>query len=125
MSRETSFMRTLCLGEIQPELICPFPSLSDEEKETLDTVRTSVAQLMESHISDFVEWDRTGVFPPEFIDELKEFGLFSLVIPEDDGGLGMGSAAYSRTLQELARFDAATAVTVGAHSSIGMRGLLL
>jgi alkylation response protein AidB-like acyl-CoA dehydrogenase len=33
--------------------------------------------------------------------------------------------AYSRTLQEVAKYDATVAVTIGAHSSIGMRGLLL
>jgi len=33
--------------------------------------------------------------------------------------------AYSRVVQELGRYDGSTAVTVGAHSSIGMRGLLL
>jgi acyl-CoA dehydrogenase family member 9 len=52
-------------------------------------------------------------------------GFFGLVIPEEFGGLGFGSAAYSRALQEVAKYDASVAVTVGAHSSIGMRGLLL
>src|SRR5690606_8042773 len=82
-------------------------------------------QMLSSHEKDFVKWDREGEFPDEFIEELKEFGLFSLVIPEEAGGLGFGSAAYSRTLQEISRYDASAAVTVGAHSSIGMRGLLL
>ncbi|MBC7172374.1 MAG: acyl-CoA dehydrogenase family protein, partial [Polyangiaceae bacterium] len=60
-----------------------------------------------------------------YIDELKEFGAFGLVIPEALGGMGFGSQAYSRALQSIARHDASTAVTIGAHSSIGMRGLLL
>jgi len=47
------------------------------------------------------------------------------VIPEEHGGLAFGSSAYSRALQEVAKYDASVAVTVGAHSSIGMRGLLL
>ena len=81
--------------------------------------------MLLSHKEDFVNWDRAGEFPEEFIEELKEFGLFSLVIPEEEGGLGFGNAAYSRTLQEISKYDASAAVTVGAHSSIGMRGLLL
>jgi alkylation response protein AidB-like acyl-CoA dehydrogenase len=113
------------MGEVDPSLVNPFPKIDAGEKETLETVLSSLRQLMASHQEDFVTWDREGQFSSEFIEELKEFGLFSLVIPEDAGGLGLGNAAYSRTLQELARFDAATAVTVGAHSSIGMRGLLL
>jgi alkylation response protein AidB-like acyl-CoA dehydrogenase len=80
---------------------------------------------MESHEKDFRSWDEKAELPPELIAELKEFGLFGLVIPEEHGGMGFGASAYSRALQEVARFDASVAVTVGAHSSIGMRGLLL
>ncbi len=47
------------------------------------------------------------------------------MVPEPYGGMGLGATAYSRVLQEIGRYDASTAVTVGAHSSIGMRGLLL
>lgn len=120
-----SFMRGLCMGDIQSELVVPFPKISEAERETLETVTSSLRQMLSSHEKDFVEWDRKGEFPEEFIEELREFGLFSLVIPEEAGGLGFGNAAYSRTLQEISRYDASAAVTVGAHSSIGMRGLLL
>jgi alkylation response protein AidB-like acyl-CoA dehydrogenase len=63
--------------------------------------------------------------PADFLQELKEFGMFGLIIPEEHGGMGLGNMAYSRTLQEVGRYDASVAVTIGAHSSIGMRGLLL
>lgn len=125
MNKDKSFMRALCMGHIHNDLIFPFPEISDSEKETLATITTSLRQMLSSHEKDFVEWDRVGEFPPEFIDELKEFGLFSLVVPEEYGGIGLGNAAYSRTLQEISKYDASAAVTVGAHSSIGMRGLLL
>jgi alkylation response protein AidB-like acyl-CoA dehydrogenase len=125
MDSEKSFMRGLCMGLIQEDLILPFPEIPRAEQETLETVITSLRQLLSSHADDFPTWDRQGEFPQQFIDELKEFGLFSLIIPEAAGGLGLGNAAYSRTLQEISRYDASAAVTVGAHSSIGMRGLLL
>lgn len=125
MDSEKSFMRGLCMGLIQGDLILPFPQIPDSERETLETVIGSLRQMLGSHAKDFVTWDREGEFPDEFIEELKDFGLFSLIVPEDAGGLGMGNAAYSRTLQEISKYDASAAVTVGAHSSIGMRGLLL
>lgn len=125
MDKEKSFMRGLCMGHIHHELVVPFPEIAESEKETLETVITSLRSLLESHKEDFVKWDRAGEFPPEFIEELKEFGLFSLIIPEENGGLALGNAAYSRTLQEISKYDGSTAVTVGAHSSIGMRGLSL
>ncbi len=63
--------------------------------------------------------------PAEFVQQLREFGLFGLIIPEEHGGMGFGNMAYSRTLQQVARHEASVALTIGAHSSIGMRGLKL
>ncbi len=123
--RNVSFMRSLCLGEIEEDIIIPFPEIAEQEKETLRTVTDSIDSLLKSHQADFREWDEKGELPLEVVDELKEFGMFGLVVPEEAGGLGFGSMAYSRALQEVARYDASIAVTVGAHSSIGMRGLLL
>ena len=123
--KTVSFMRSLCMGQIEEDVILPFPTISDTEKETLRGVVSSLEQLLGPHEKDFRDWDRSGEFPNEFIEELKSFGLFSFVIPEQHGGLAFGSSAYSRALQEVAKYDASVAVTVGAHSSIGMRGLLL
>jgi acyl-CoA dehydrogenase family protein 9 len=123
--RTASFMRSLCMGQIEEEILLPFPEISGAEKETLQGVVSSLEQLLKPHSEDFRRWDRKGEFPPEFVDELRQFGLFGLVIPEEHGGMGFGSAAYSRSLQEVAKYDASAAVTIGAHSSIGMRGLLL
>lgn len=125
MTKEKSFMKALCMGRVDADLVLPFPEISETEKEVLASVTDSLQKLLQSHQHDFVSWDREGEFPDEFIEELKEFGLFSLIIPEEFGGLGLGNAAYSRTLQEISKYDASAAVTVGAHSSIGMRGLLL
>jgi acyl-CoA dehydrogenase family member 9 len=123
--KTVSFMRSLCMGQIEEDVILPFPTIPSAEKETLRGVVSSLEQLLKPREADFRHWDRAGEFPPEFIEELKSFGLFSFVIPEEHGGLAFGSSAYSRALQEVAKYDASVAVTVGAHSSIGMRGLLL
>ena len=120
-----SFMRSLCMGSIEEQVIFPFPKVQDEHKETLHGVIDSLKQLLSPRAEDFRKWDRAGEMPMDFIEELKQFGLFGLVIPEEYGGLGFKSTAYARTLQEVAKYDASVAVTIGAHSSIGMRGLLL
>jgi acyl-CoA dehydrogenase family protein 9 len=120
-----NFMRSLCMGQIEEDIILPFPELAQADKETLEGVFATLDQLLGPHEADLRSWDRKGEFPSEFVQELREAGLFSFVIPEESGGLGFGSKAYSRALQQVARYDASIAVTVGAHSSIGMRGLLL
>jgi acyl-CoA dehydrogenase family member 9 len=120
-----SFMRSLCMGIIEEQVIFPFPRVQEDQRETLKGVIDSINRLLGPRADDFRKWDRAGEIPPEFIEELRQFGLFGLVIPEEYGGLGFKSTAYSRTLQEIAKHDASVAVTIGAHSSIGMRGLLL
>jgi alkylation response protein AidB-like acyl-CoA dehydrogenase len=121
----TSFMRSLCMGRIEQDVIFPFPTLSETERETLGDISGALQGLLGPRAEDFRKWDVEGELPLAFIDELKEFGMFGLVIPEKHGGMGLGNKAYSRTLQEVAKYDASVAVTIGAHSSIGMRGLLL
>jgi alkylation response protein AidB-like acyl-CoA dehydrogenase len=120
-----SFMRSLCMGVIEEQVILPFPKVQEEHRDTLKGVIDAVNQLLGSHTEDFGKWDRQGEMPVAFVERLKEFGLFGLVIPEEYGGMGFTSTAYARTLQEVAKHDASVAVTIGAHSSIGMRGLLL
>jgi acyl-CoA dehydrogenase family protein 9 len=123
--KTASFVQALCMGHIEEEIVVPYPEMKPAEKETLGQVLASVNQLLAPRARDFGEWDVRGEMPKSFIEELKSFGLFGLVVPEEHGGLGFGAAAYSRTLQEIAKHDASVALTVGAHSSIGMRGLLL
>jgi acyl-CoA dehydrogenase family protein 9 len=121
----TGFMRSLCMGQIEQDVLFPFPTMSSEQKETLHDIAGALEDLLGARSEEFRQWDVDGHMPAEFIDELKEFGLFSLIIPEAHGGMGLGNMAYSRTLQEVGRYDASVAVTIGAHSSIGMRGLTL
>jgi len=121
----TSFMRSLCMGHIEQDVLFPFPTLSTDQKETLHEIAGALEDLLAPRADDFRQWDVDSEMPAEFIEELKAFGLFGLIIPEAHGGLGLGNMAYSRTLQEVGRYDASVAVTIGAHSSIGMRGLVL
>jgi acyl-CoA dehydrogenase family member 9 len=123
--QSTSFMRALCMGEIEEDVLLPFPQVPDKDAETLRQVLASLAQLLGPKEKDFRAWDVAGELPSAFIEELKQFGLFGMVVPEEFGGLGFGSTAYSRALQEVSRYDGSVAATIGAHQSIGMRGLLL
>ena len=124
-SENTSFMRSLCMGRIEEGLLFPFPKMKKEEQEILRSMAQSFQQWLGSREKEFRKWDDEAEIPKEFIQEMREFGLFSLIIPEEFGGLGLSATAYSRVLQELTRFDGSVVLTAGAHSSIGMRGLVM
>ena len=80
---------------------------------------------MKENQSKFREFDAKGEQPQDYINALKELGLFGLIIPEDFGGVGLSNLSYSRVLQQVCKEDASTGLTIGAHSSIGMKGLVL
>lgn len=123
--KSVSFMQSLCMGQIVEDMIYPFPQMKKEEKETLKTLMDSLSSWLKGRDAEFRKWDEKGEMPAAFVQEMREMGLFGLIVPEDFGGLGLTSTAYSRVLQELVRYDASIALTAGAHSSIGMRGLMI
>ncbi len=123
--KSVSFMRSLCMGQIEEEVILPFPELKEDEKDNLKGMISAVESWLKTKEPEFRKWDRQGELPAELIQEMKGVGLFGLVTPEQYGGVGFKSIAYSRFVQCMAQFDGSVALTVGAHNSIGMRGLVL
>ena len=88
-------------------------------------VLDSVDRFLEDKQDEFRQWDEAGEQPEEFIQGLRELGLFGLIIPEEHGGIALSNTGYSRVLQQSSRYDSSVSLTIGAHSSIGMKGLLL
>lgn len=120
-----SFLSGLCVGHIAESQIFPYPEIKPEEAETLKGVMEAVDSFLKGRQADFRKWDTAGELPQEILQQMREFGLFGLIVPESAGGLGLSTTGYSRTLQQLGRHDASIALTAGAHSSIGMKGLIL
>jgi acyl-CoA dehydrogenase family protein 9 len=115
----------LFLGEIRGEVLLPFPAISPSEQETLRFVIESIDKFMGEKAEDYRRFDVAGEQPSEYVEELKSLGLFSLIIPEEFSGLGLSNSGYARVLQQTSRYDASTSLTIGAHSSIGLKALLL
>jgi alkylation response protein AidB-like acyl-CoA dehydrogenase len=61
------------------------------------------------------EYDRTGAFPFENYERMREAGYLRAIVPEELGGLGAGLAEMARAQQELARGCASTALAVNMH----------
>ena len=113
------------LGAVLSDALFPFPDVNPNEKETLSMIIESIDRFMEGKEAAFAEYDKKGQQPDDYLNALRELGLFGLIIPEEFGGLGLSAIGYSRALQQISRYDGSTGLTVGAHSSIGMKGLLL
>ena len=77
--KTASFVQSLCMGQIEEQIVVPYPEMKAPEKETLGQVLASVNQLLSPRERDFREWDVRGEMPRAFVEELKAFGLFGLV----------------------------------------------
>lgn len=120
-----SVAKGLMAGRIIEEDLFPYPELAAQDREVLASMLEAIDEFLAPHHEDFKRWDREAEQPREFIDGLKELGLFGLIIPEEHGGLGLSNASYARVLAQTSMHDSSTTLTIGAHSSIGMKGLLL
>ncbi|MBS0394997.1 MAG: acyl-CoA dehydrogenase family protein [Proteobacteria bacterium] len=122
---DQSVAKHLLFGSVLGQNLFPYPAISERDRESLGLIIESIDKFLSGKADDFKRWDRAAQQPAEFIDELRELGLFGLVIPEAFGGLGLSNAAYARVLSQTSRYDSSVSLTIGAHSSIGMKGLLL
>jgi alkylation response protein AidB-like acyl-CoA dehydrogenase len=124
-ANQLSPAKTLFLGNLATDVFFPYPTISGEERETIEMIIDSVDRFMSSKGEDYRRYDREGSQPDQYVQALREMGLFGLIIGEEYGGIGLSNSGYSRVLQQTSRYDASTSLTIGAHSSIGMKGLIL
>jgi len=96
--------------------------LTPEQELIRDTVRTFARERVQPVAA---ELDLESRFPYELVSELAELGLMGLPIPEEYGGAGGDTVSYAIAIEELTRVDSSVAITVAAHTSLGMMPILL
>jgi butyryl-CoA dehydrogenase len=91
-------------------------TLSDEQQ----MIREMCRQFADEEIKPRAEeMDREGAFPYELVRKMGELGLLGLPFPEEYGGAGADFLSYCLALEEIGRGDAAVAITMEAHTSLG------
>ncbi|MEZ5440292.1 MAG: acyl-CoA dehydrogenase family protein [Lysobacterales bacterium] len=125
LRRELSVAKNLFFGEILEENLFPYPQMPARDRELLGMMTEAIDDFLAGNREQIDAMDRAGDMPAEFLQSLREMGLFGLIIGEDFGGMALSNAAYARVLGQTSQHDSSVSVTVGAHSSIGMKGLLL
>ncbi len=118
-----SVVGSLFFGEINEDVIFPFPHFSSEQVEMAKEMCSAVSKYGEAAI-DGEKFDDEAKIPDEVIQGLAELGLCGLAVPEEYGGMQLDYSLYSRIFAEVASMDGSTATMLGAHQSIGYRALL-
>ncbi len=119
-----SFLKALFHGVILDSKLFPYPVMGHDERDDVSSVLHTLRRFFEAHV-DSAKIDRDANIPREILDQLAELGFFGLGVPKELGGSGLSHFATARVVQELAGLDTSIAVTIGAHQSLGTRGILL
>jgi alkylation response protein AidB-like acyl-CoA dehydrogenase len=62
------------------------------------------------------EWELSGRYPTEIVDEMKRMGLFGILVPEEYGGSAIDAVSYSIVFEEISKAWMGIAGIIGTHS---------
>jgi short-chain 2-methylacyl-CoA dehydrogenase len=96
--------------------------LSDDHRLIQETVR-DFARREVAPVAEAL--DREKRFPYEIVASLGDLGLMGIPFPEEYGGSGGDTLAYTLAVEELARVDSSVAITMCAHTSLGTQPIYL
>uniref|UniRef100_A0A182NB72 Very long-chain specific acyl-CoA dehydrogenase, mitochondrial n=1 Tax=Anopheles dirus TaxID=7168 RepID=A0A182NB72_9DIPT len=120
-----SFLTNIFRGQVQPEQVFPYPEALDaEQKEYIAAFVDPVTKFFEE-VNDPVKNDVNAQIDEKTTEALWELGAFSLMVPPEYGGLGLNNTQYSRMCDIIGGQDLGLGIFIGAHQSIGFKGILL
>jgi acyl-CoA dehydrogenase family protein 9 len=121
---EQSFMKALFHGVIAEDMIFPYPEMAAEDRDNTALILDGVRRFFAANV-DSAKIDRDQDIPRAVLEGLKSLGLYGLQVPTEYDGIGLRATAFARVMQEVGGLDGSIAVMLGAHQSIGLKGILL
>jgi hypothetical protein len=96
--------------------------LREDQKMIRDLVKDFARKEV---IPKAADCDRTGEFPREIIQKLRELGLMGIIIPERYGGAGCDNVSYALVIEEISRADGSLGLIMAVQNSLVAGHLLL
>ena len=62
------------------------------------------------------DWELSGRYPTEIVEEMKQMGLFGMLIPNEYGGIGIDAVSYAIVFEEISKAWMGVAGILGTHS---------
>ncbi|KFO18809.1 very long-chain specific acyl-CoA dehydrogenase, mitochondrial [Fukomys damarensis] len=120
-----SFAVGMFKGQLTTDQVFPYPSvLNEEQTQFLRELVGPVARFFEE-VNDPAKNDTLERVEETTLQGLKELGAFGLQVPSELGGVGLCNTQYARLAEIVGMHDLGVSVTLGAHQSIGFKGILL
>jgi acyl-CoA dehydrogenase family protein 9 len=118
-----SIGKALFYGEIQEDMVFPFPNFTNDQKALVNEMIDAINKFAEGHVKS-EKFDQEGKIPDDVVNGLAGLGLCGLAVEEQYGGMNLDYSLYARVFSEVAGIDGSIAVMLGAHQSIGYKALL-
>ncbi|CAG7838395.1 unnamed protein product [Allacma fusca] len=120
-----SFAVNMFRGKVKPDQVFPYPDvLTADQRETLEMIVPATEKFFEES-NDPAKNDTEEKIPDDTLQGLKELGAFGLQVPTDLNGVGLSNTQYARLVEIVGKHDLGVGITLGAHQSIGFKGILL
>jgi very long chain acyl-CoA dehydrogenase len=120
-----SFVQNIFRGLVEPTQVFPYPiALDEEQRENLEML-VPIAERVMSEQNDPLLNDQLEVVPEATVNALKELGAFGLQVPVELDGVGLSNTQYARLTEVVGGNDLGVGIFIGAHQSIGFKGILL
>lgn len=120
-----SFVMNIFRGAAVTDQAIPYPYvLTEEQKETLEMLVDPTEKFFEE-CNDAAKNDAIERVDEQTLEGLKELGAFGLQVPAELGGVGLNNTQYARLVEIVGSHDLGVGITLGAHQSIGFKGILI
>ncbi|XP_011522131.1 very long-chain specific acyl-CoA dehydrogenase, mitochondrial isoform X2 [Homo sapiens] len=120
-----SFAVGMFKGQLTTDQVFPYPSvLNEEQTQFLKELVEPVSRFFEE-VNDPAKNDALEMVEETTWQGLKELGAFGLQVPSELGGVGLCNTQYARLVEIVGMHDLGVGITLGAHQSIGFKGILL
>ncbi len=116
---QPSFVRELFEGNLQLNLIHPFPEPDPADVERARPFMERLEKFLRDRV-DSDRIDREGQIPADVVQGLKDLGAFGIKIPTEYGGLGLSQLMYTKAIGLVTSQDGSLTALLSAAQSIGV-----
>lgn len=124
-TKTNSFMMNIFNGQIETNQVFPFPDVLTHDQVEMLHLMSEPSRKFFNDLNDPLKNDETGKISEKTWEAMKELGCFGLMVPVEYDGAGVNTTQYAKLCELIGANDLAVGVTLGAHQSIGYKGLLL
>lgn len=120
-----SFIMNMFAGNCKLDKVFPYPDVINEDEREMLRMLIPQATKLYNELNDPLKNDQNETVDPAVVDRMKEMGAFGVMVPAEYEGADMSATQFARLGEVIGGNDLGISVFLGAHQSIGYKGLVL